>query len=60
MTAVFNGIGDFFTWTFHIIPPLGNIPNVFFATIIIALLAYWISRLKTLQERHRKDPSYHE
>lgn len=60
MTAVFIGIGNFFTWAFQLMPHLGNLPNLLFATLIIALLAYWVYRLQGFSKAHQQDDSYHE
>ncbi|MEH0007481.1 MAG: hypothetical protein V6Z82_02030 [Flavobacteriales bacterium] len=60
MTAIFEGIGDFFTWSFQIMPPLGNAPNLIFIAVITALLAYWVYQLGIAREKHQRDPSYLE
>lgn len=41
-TDVFNGIGDFFQWTFQFIKGFGNKPNVFFWLLIAALVLVWL------------------
>lgn len=46
MTDVFNGIGNFFQWTFHFMKGLGNGPNLFFWLIIAALVITWL-RMQT-------------
>ncbi len=42
MTDVFNGIGNFFQWTFTFIKGFGNKPNIFFWLLIAALIITWL------------------
>ncbi len=42
MTDVFNGIGDFFQWSFNLIRCLGNGPNIFFWLLIATLFVVWL------------------
>ena len=46
MTDVFNGIGDFFEWTFKFMKGLGNKPNLFFWLVIAGLIVTWL-RMQT-------------
>ncbi len=41
-TDIFNGIGDFFQWSFKLIKGLGNGPNLFFWLLIAALVLVWL------------------
>jgi len=41
-TDIFNGIGNFFQWTFTFMEGLGNGPNVIFWIIIFSLLFVWL------------------
>jgi hypothetical protein len=41
-TDIFNGIGNFFQWTFTFMEGLGNGPNVIFWIIIVSLLFVWL------------------
>lgn len=41
-TDIFNGIGDFFQWSFKFIKTLGNGPNLFFWLFIAALVLVWL------------------
>lgn len=50
-TDIFNGIGDFFMWTFKGMRALGHIPNVILWCIIASLLVYWVLQMK----KHAKD-----
>jgi len=45
------GLGDFFQWTFKILPILGNIPNNVFLLIGFVLFFYWIKE----QHRYNKE-----
>lgn len=38
-------IGDFFEWTFGILPVLGNIPNLIFLLIGSVMFLYWIGQM---------------
>ncbi len=60
MTAIFQGIGDFCTWAFQIMPPLGNALNLIFVVVIALLLAYWLYQLEIARKKHRRDPAYRE
>jgi hypothetical protein len=42
MTDVFNGLGNFFQWTFTFMKGIGNAPNVFFWLIIVSLIFTWL------------------
>lgn len=44
-TDVFEGIGNFFQWTFKGMRALGQFPNVLISAFVIGLLAYWCFRL---------------
>lgn len=50
--AIFEGIGDFFQWTFGILEMLGSgfngigFVNVFWIFVIAALNIYWISQMR--------------
>lgn len=41
-TDIFNGIGDFFQWSFKFIKGLGNGPNLFFWLLIASLVLVWL------------------
>ncbi len=42
MTDVWNKLGECFQWSFGIMKPLGNNPNLFFWAIIIVLIGVWL------------------
>jgi hypothetical protein len=42
ITDIFNGIGNFFQWSFQFIKGSGNVPNVIFWIIICALVVVWL------------------
>ena len=49
------GLGDFFTWTFKILPALGNLPNYLYVVLMFAGIIYWLRWQKQLsQEAHAK------
>lgn len=52
MTEFFYALGDFFTATFKVLPPLGNGPNYLIMATIAGLLLYWIAQLV----KYQKDP----
>ncbi len=39
-------LGDFFEWTFQILPFLGNIPNILFLAIGSVLFIYWMMEMR--------------
>jgi hypothetical protein len=46
MTEVWTVVGDFFEWTFTILPILNNGPNVFFSLIIVVYFFYWMVQMR--------------
>ena len=42
----FEGLGDFFTWTFQFLPSVGNYVNRLFILVIAGGLLYWISQMR--------------
>lgn len=48
------GLGDFFTWTFKILPALGNLPNYLYAFIMFAGVLYWLRWQKQLSQEARE------
>jgi len=53
-TGFWWGIGNAIRKTFFIIDELGNLPNIIFVLIFIALLIYWTYKLHDLQNKARK------
>jgi hypothetical protein len=45
------GLGDFFQWTFKILPTLGDLPNNIFILVGFGLFFYWIKE----QNRYNKE-----
>lgn len=43
--TIVEGIGDFFLWTFQILPILGNIPNLIFLAIGAIFFLYWMKEM---------------
>ena len=43
---VVYAIGDFFEWTFGILPILGNLPNLIFLIIGSVLFIYWMMQMR--------------
>jgi hypothetical protein len=39
-------LGDFFEWTFGLLPALGNIPNFLFIAIGSVLFIYWMIQMR--------------
>lgn len=42
---IVEGLGEFFLWTFEILPTLGNLPNFLFIGIGSILFLYWMSQM---------------
>jgi|OM-RGC.v1.037116447 hypothetical protein len=42
---VVYAIGDFFEWTFQILPVLDNLPNMLFLGIGFILFFYWMAQM---------------
>lgn len=53
-TDIFNGLGDFFQWTFTFMKGLGNGPNLFFWIIIVSMIALWL-RMQTNFNKEAKE-----
>lgn len=51
MTDVFNGIGDFFQWTFQFMKHVGFGANLFFWILIISLIVVWLG----MQTKYNKE-----
>lgn len=47
-------IGDFFLWTFELLPAAGNAPNVVFSLIIASLFVYWMLQMASHARRGEK------
>lgn len=45
MTEFIYQLGEFFTWTFGVLPTLGNLPNLFFGLIISGYFVYWLGQM---------------
>ena len=50
MTEFWLWLGDVFTESFKILPPLGNIPNYSFIAIGIVLFVYWMLQLNKFRK----------
>jgi len=46
MNDLFYSLGDFFVWTFKLLPALGNLPNFLFIAVITGYFLYWLSQMK--------------
>ena len=52
---IIYGLGDFFTWTFKILPALGNIPNYLYAVAMFAGMLYWLKWQKDLSKEAKEN-----
>ncbi|MDX5325920.1 MAG: hypothetical protein LPK80_06630 [Bacteroidota bacterium] len=43
---LFEGLGDFFEWTFQILPILGNTMNYLFMAIGTVMFIYWLGQMR--------------
>lgn len=43
--SFFEGLGDFFQWTFKLIEGVGMAGNYFFMAVMTILGVYWISQM---------------
>jgi uncharacterized BrkB/YihY/UPF0761 family membrane protein len=43
---IVDAIGDFFEWTFEILPVLGNIPNLIFLILGFLFFFYWMGQMR--------------
>lgn len=48
-------LGDLFTWTFQILPKLGNLPNYLFAVLMAFGAIYWLRWQKNLNQEARQN-----
>jgi len=46
MNDLIYGLGDFFVWTFKILPSLGNLPNFLFIGVLVGYFIYWMSQMR--------------
>ena len=49
------GLGDFFAWTFKILPALGNLPNYIFAVLMAVGTVYWLNWQKNLSDEAKEN-----
>jgi uncharacterized membrane protein YozB (DUF420 family) len=49
MNEFLTALGDFFEWTFTILPVLNNGPNVFFILVITGYFFYWMGQMRKHQ-----------
>jgi hypothetical protein len=47
-------LGDFFTWTFKILPTLGNTPNIIISLIITGYFIYWLGQIRKHEQAGEK------
>jgi hypothetical protein len=47
----FEGLGDFFQWTFGAVEFLGNYANIFFILVMTIMGVYWIGQMFGHQRR---------
>ncbi|MFZ9155650.1 MAG: hypothetical protein ACO27L_02040 [Schleiferiaceae bacterium] len=45
LRSIFEGLGDFFTWTFKAMPYIGPVANVVFWSIIAGGIIYWLREM---------------
>ena len=45
LRSLFEGIGDFFTWTFKLMPLIGPATNVVFMSLIAGGIIYWLREM---------------
>ena len=43
-------LGDFFTWSFKILPAVGNGPNIVISLVITGYFTYWLMQIR----KHKK------
>ena len=41
LKEIFFGLGDFFTWSFQVLPPIGILMNWILVAILVGLLTFW-------------------
>ena len=52
---IIYGIGDIFTWTFKILPALGNLPNILFSVIMAVMALYWLKWQRDLSAEAKQN-----
>lgn len=50
VSKVAYALGDFFQWTFQILPALGNIPNYLLLFIGFVAFFYWMNEMRKHQK----------
>lgn len=54
MTAIFEGLGNFFEASFQLFPLLGNFPNVLFIIVVSVLFLYWMGQLNKFRKANQE------
>lgn len=55
INGLMDGLGDFFVWTFKILPFLGNIPNILFIIGGFLLFGLWMKMQTDFNKRAERD-----
>ncbi|MFN3951675.1 MAG: DUF6341 family protein [Thermaurantimonas sp.] len=50
VSKIAYALGDFFEWTFQILPVLGNLPNILFLLIGFVAFIYWMNEMRKHQK----------
>lgn len=55
INGIMEALGDFFEWTFKILPILGNIPNVLFIILGFVLLFFWLKMQSDFNKKAERE-----
>jgi hypothetical protein len=54
-TEFWTGIGNFFELCFKLMRKLGHLPNLFFWSVVVFLLAYWAYNITRFKKEARQN-----
>lgn len=60
LKEIFFGLGDLFTWTFQILPPIGILMNWILSILLFGLLVFWSMRIIGHGSKDKREVDYRE
>ncbi|MEJ6499523.1 MAG: hypothetical protein QNK62_05420 [Cryomorphaceae bacterium] len=54
LRSFFEGLGDFLTWSFQLLPTVGNAVNYLFMAVGAGLGIYWMMEMRKHQKADEK------
>lgn len=57
---IFYGIGNFFQWSFQVLPSIGIVANIILSLVIFGLLVFWCIRIVGYGKEDKREVDYRE